>query len=602
MLTTIPPDPTTSVLVAGRYRLLEPLARGGVAWVWRAHDETLDRAVAVKIVRADADPALTERLRAEAQAAAKVRHTGVITVYDTGTHDGVPFIVMELVEGETLRALLQREGRLAPAMATGLLHQIAAAVDALHRAGVMHGDLKPENIMVTPDGLVKITDLGLARALWQRGAESEEHLYGTPGYLAPERRRGTAGDARSDIYALGAILFETVTGVRPGESDLPWAPAVEPSVPDELAAVIARATDPDPAVRYPSAGAMALQLASGPTGGGTETQMFDAGERETVALRPPAIGPIPRSRTRDIGSLLTPRRRRAAILATLIAMLASLLWFGPINRTEVPKVTGLSQEAAESALSTTGLDAAIEAVYDRDAPVGEVVSQDPAPGTRIRRGSAVQLQVSLGPRIEEVPPTEGMTPEAARARLEEAGFTQIAEATGYSDAVQTGEVIGTRPAAGQRAETEEPITLVVSRGAKTISIPPITGMSQAEAIARLKDIGFKTSVARESSRDVPEGEALRSEPGAGQRAERGSVVTVVVSDGKPRVTVPDLGCMSKKQADDALKDSNLEGDFQGSGKRVVDQDPSPGQKVREGSTVVVYLGFGAFCRGGNREE
>jgi eukaryotic-like serine/threonine-protein kinase len=598
-LTNTPEPPTqASVVIADRYRLIEPLARGGVAWVWRAHDETLDRAVALKIVRADADPALSERLRAEAQAAAKVRHTGVIAVYDTGTHDGVPFIAMELVEGETLRALLQREGKIAHGEVSRIGHEVAAALDALHRAGLMHGDLKPENIMVTSDGSIKITDLGLARAIWQKGADTGEHVFGTPGYIAPERRRGSSGDARSDIYALGAILFELATGTRPPDGDIPWTPTVDPSVPEELASVIARATDHDPQIRYASATAMALQLGHGGPTGGTETQMMDAAERETVALRPPAAAPAPR-RAKQKSGIPPIFKSRWTLMAGLLALILSFVWFGPINQTTVPAVTGMTQEAAEEALSSNNLGATIEPVHDDEILSGRVIAQDPPEGASVRKGSAVTLQVSLGPRVELIPDLAGSRPQDARARLEELGFEEIAETSGFSDAVETGEVIGTRPPAGETAPTSEPITLIVSSGPKTVKIPKVDGQGRADAQNELKDAGFNVKVELEESRSVADGEVIRTEPKGGSDAPRGSTVTMVVSDGPPRVTVPDLACMSKKQAEDALKARNLKGDFEGTGKRVVDQDPAPGSRVREGHEVTVFMGFGAFCRGGD---
>ncbi|MFP5224099.1 MAG: PASTA domain-containing protein [Actinomycetota bacterium] len=600
-MTNTPEPPTqASVVVADRYRLIEPLARGGVAWVWRAHDETLDRAVAIKIVRADADPVLSERLRAEAQAAAKVRHTGVIAVYDSGTHDGVPFIAMELVEGETLRSLLQREGKLPHGEVSRIGHEVAAALDALHRAGLMHGDLKPENIMATPDGAMKITDLGLARAVWQKGADTSEQVFGTPGYLAPERRHGSPGDARSDIYALGAILFELATGVRPPDGDIPWTQTVDPSVPEELASVIARATDHDPQIRYESAAAMALQLGHGGPTGGTDTQMLDAAERETVALRPPATAPAP-ARTRRTG--IPPIfRSRWMMIAGLLALILGFIWFGPINQTEVPRVVGLTQEAAEARLDAQNLGANIDPVYDDEILSGKVIAQDPAEGATVRKGSAVTLKVSLGPRVEEVPDLAGKSPEEARAALEELGFEQISETSGFSDAVETGEVIGTRPPAGETARTGEPIVLIISSGPKTIKVPVVDGKGRAEAQNRLEDAGFKVRVELQESRSVPDGEVIGTEPKGGTSAQRGSTITMIVSDGPPRVTVPDLGCMSKGQAKDALEERNLKGDFEGKGKRVVDQDPGPGTRVREGTEITVFMGFGAFCRGNDNDE
>lgn len=595
------PDPTTphdppqaGVLVADRYRLIEPLARGGVAWVWRAHDQTLDRPVAIKIVRADADPVLSARLRAEAQTAAKVRHTGVISVYDTGSHDGVPFIAMELVEGETLRAGLLRDGRMDAAIATTLTHHVAAALDAMHRAGLVHGDLKPENIMVTPEGMPKITDLGLARSAWQQGADDDEHLYGTPGYLAPERRHGGRGDARSDIYALGAVLFELLTGLPPASGDLPWAPLVDASVPDELAAVVKRATEHDPSMRYSSASAMALQLAGVSPAEVRETSMLDPTERETMALRPPAqAAPVEAPANRD------PQRRRVIIGVVLAAFLAWLFAFGPVNRTSVPAVTGIPQTVAEQRLDEARLTATIDLVYNRDMAAGIVIAQDPLADASMRRGRAVTLTVSLGPRLALVPDVQGLQPADARAELESEGFTDIAETTGFSSVVAVGEVFKTVPPIGERVDAEAPIVIHVSKGPELVAIPVVTKLSEREARLRLVDAGFKVAVTRAASRTVDEGDAIRTNPVAGKKANRGSTITLIISSGQPLAAVPDLRCMTERQAEDALESRGLKSDTNGKGKRVVDQDPAPGAKIREGETVEMFMGFGAFCNGTN---
>jgi serine/threonine-protein kinase len=581
-------DPTRLPPLAQRYELIEPIARGGVAWVWRAHDRTLDRPVAVKLLRADADPAFAARFTIEAQTAARIRHPGVVAIYDAGVHDGLPFLAMELLDGETLRALLRRVSKLDPSAVRRLGHALASALDAIRRAGLVHGDLKPENVMIGEDGEPTITDLGLARAVWEQGTDHDDGVWGTPGYLAPERRRGEPGDHRSDVYALGALLFEAATGRTPPSDTQPaWASLVDPAIPEELSAVIARATLADPDERYPTAAALAMQLAGDATSSDTDTQMLDGMDRETVMLKPPPAIEPPRS---------GPKRRRWLLVAfgAALAVVAAFL-LGPASQVTVPLVEGQRQAAAEQELRDAGLEPRIELVYDSVVAAGVVVSQDPIDGARIRDGSTVLLNVSLGPRLVRVPAVQGMLPDAAAARLRDAGFTTIDRQRMFHSSIEEGRVVGTEPPTGEFGEADEPIELQVSKGPDLVAVPSVDGDSKADATAELRAAGFTVDLVREESREVDEGTVIRTEPGGGEYAERGSSIQLVVSKGPPLATVPDLRCMSKKQARDALRAAGFEAESEGSGSRVVDQNPGPGDRAPEGSTVTIFMGFGFFC-------
>jgi len=581
-------DPSRLPPLADRYELIEPIARGGVAWVWRAHDRTLDRPVAVKLLRADADPTFASRFAQEAQTAARIRHPGVVAIYDAGVHDGLPFLAMELLEGETLRAQLRRVGKLDAATVRRLGRSLASALDAIRRAGLVHGDLKPENVIIGADGEPTIMDLGLARAVWERGADHEDAIYGTPGYLAPERHQG-AGDHRSDIYALGALLFEAATGQAPPSEGSPqWASLIDPSIPEELSAAIARATLPDPEERYPTAAAFGMQLAGDAIASGTDTQAIDTADRETVMLKPPPP--------------LAPRtarahRRRRWIITALVALLAvvgAFLLLGPAARATVPAVEGVPQQRAENLIRDAKLEPSVELVYDSVVAAGLVITQDPPDGARIREGDTVTLQVSLGPRLVRIPSVEGLSPAAATQELTDVGFTTIDRQRVFDATIDAGLVIGTEPD-GEFAEAEEPITLLISKGPDLVAIPSVEGETKDDAVAILRGEGFVVDLVREESRDVEEGLAIRTEPGAGEEAARGSTITLVVSKGPPLVDVPDLQCMSKGQAKDALKAAGLRAAFEGSGSRVVDQQPGPDARAPEGSTVTAFLGFGVFC-------
>lgn len=579
-------DPSRLPPLADRYELIEPIARGGVAWVWRAHDRTLDRPVAVKLLRADADASFASRFTSEAQVAARIRHPGVVSIFDAGIHDGLPFLAMELLEGETLRARLRRDGSLSPAEVRALGRALASALDAIRRAGLVHGDLKPENVIIDPDGQPTITDLGLARAVWEQGTDAADAVWGTPGYLAPERRIG-AGDHRSDVYALGALLFEAATGQAPPTDAQPaWASLVDPRIPEELSAVIARATMPEPDERYPTAAAMGMQLAGEASGDGVDTQALDGPDRDTVMLKPP---PPPRTATRR-----SARRLIIAAIATVLTVLAAFLMLAPGAQVTVPSVEGMPQADAEQVLRDAGLEPSVSLAYDAVVAAGLVISQDPVDGARIREGSRVTLNVSLGPRLVEIPDVRGLDPDAATRALEDAGFTTIERERVFDPEIERGLVAGTRPERGF-ADGDEPITMLISKGPDLVEVPKVEGETKADAVAILREAGFVVDLAREESRDVEDGFAIRTEPDAGEQASRGSTITLVVSTGPPLAEVPNLACMTKGQAKDALKAAGFRAAFEGSGSRVVDQQPGPGRMAPEGSTVTAFMGFGVFC-------
>jgi eukaryotic-like serine/threonine-protein kinase len=577
-------DPAQLPPLGDRYELIEPIARGGVAWVWRAHDRVLNRPVAVKMLRADADPSFAARFTNEAQIAARVRHPGVVAVFDAGVHDGLPFLAMELLDGETLRAKIRREGKLDPEEVRRIGRSLASALDAMRRAGLMHGDLKPENVIISDDGSPTITDLGLARAIWETGSDTDDAIWGTPGYLAPERRTGSSGDHRSDVYSLGALLFEAATGTAPPANESPpWASLIEPSVPQELAAVIARATLPDPDERYPTAAAMSMQLASGASAG-SDTVSLDPIERDTVLLRPTPVAKARKKR----------RWRVPVALLALIAVLFGAYWLSPVGKVAVPELTGSTQQDAEAALSEAGLQADLRFVNDSVIAAGVVISQDPAEGARVRKGQTVRLDVSLGPRLVQVPKVEGLGPEAAESELLKAGFATVVRERVFDPVIEIGLVVGTRPARGFQ-EADQPITMLISKGPEFVEVPKVEGDQESEAVAALRAAGFSVHSIRQEDRDVPSGEVISSDPAAGESVPKGSTVTIVVSKGPPLVQVPDLRCMSKGQAKDALKNANLDAEFEGRGGRVVDQQPGPGERAPEGSTVAVFMGFGVFC-------
>jgi eukaryotic-like serine/threonine-protein kinase len=289
------------------------------------------------------------------------------------------------------------------------------------------------------------------------------------------------------------------------------------------------------------------------------------------------------------------RRWRVPVaLLALIAVLFGAYWLSPVGKVAVPELTGSTQQDAEAALSEAGLQADLRFVNDSVIAAGVVISQDPAEGARVRKGQTVRLDVSLGPRLVQVPKVEGLGPEAAESELLKAGFATVVRERVFDPVIEIGLVVGTRPARGFQ-EADQPITMLISKGPEFVEVPKVEGDQESEAVAALRAAGFSVHSIRQEDRDVPSGEVISSDPAAGESVPKGSTVTIVVSKGPPLVQVPDLRCMSKGQAKDALKNANLDAEFEGRGGRVVDQQPGPGERAPEGSTVAVFMGFGVFC-------
>lgn len=604
------PTPTTADILDGRYRLLGQIAAGGSATVHLAQDEVLDRRVAIKVLQQDlaSDPVLLDRFRREALAAAKVHHPHVVTLFDVAPDGG--YLVMEYVEGMSLRDVLNLRGRLRPGEALSLLGPAAAGVSATHAAGLVHRDVKPENVLLASDGTVKIGDFGLARfAASASTTLGDDRFAGTPRYTAPEAVRGQPLDARTDVYALGIVLYECLTGRPPfdGEtaystammhtsSRVPKPSALLPQLSRAVDNVVVRATDPDPTRRYADAAEFAEALAAavpdGPVAvdlrdGRTDTVILPVDGRDTVVTnRPPVDEPAPK------------RRRRWPWLALLLALLVTAGWLtydrlvAPM--TAIPTVTGAAVDAASAALEEAGFTPATgdEAIPSRDVPAGQVVGTDPPDAAR--RGATVVLLVSAGPRQVQVPAVAGQDEAQAVARVEDEGLDVNVEHV-FHEQVPAGLVIESDPAVGQTIDETTPVTLYVSQGREPITIPDgIVGMSEAEAMSMLRSLDLDPIVAeRIDSGDVPAGAVVSYEPASGP-VYRGDQIQLVVSNGPPAFPMPNVVGMSETDAVAALEGAGLEVvvEYVESEDRsgvVHAQDPDPDREVRPGDRVTLFV-------------
>ncbi|MFC5140744.1 Stk1 family PASTA domain-containing Ser/Thr kinase [Actinomycetospora rhizophila] len=595
-----------ATLVAGRYQLGPSLGRGGMADVHAGLDVRLGREVAVKVLRSDLarDPSFRLRFEREAQNVAGLNHPGIVAVYDTGEVAaegvGLPFIVMEYVSGSTLRDLLRVHGPMPPERACAVMADVCAALGYSHDSGVVHRDVKPANIMITPGDVVKVMDFGIARALTETGpALTGDMVIGTAQYLSPEQGLGQEVDARADVYAAGCVLFELLTGEPPFTADSPVAivyqhvredpPLLATLTPpgvvvsSELEAVVRRAMAKNPDNRYPSAADMRADLLR-----------VLAGERPDA---PAVLGehdhddpgrgwdtgrwtdPGRRARRRDDGSgtadtaetLVTPElgrsgrraaadggrtgahaaaaparpRRRLAILGVALAVLLGGGWWllGPSD-SEVPRLVGLTRDEAVRALADVGLAPIIVPTASPPDQVDRVVGSSPDVGQRVDEESAVTLRIGRGPGLVQVPLLVGRSPEAARVAAEGAGLvlTPVPRLRETSDPTEVGQVVGQDPVPGSLRAPGEAIELVIGQRRATLQVPDVVGRSRDSAEATLEGVGLEISVREVDSGGAP-GTVVTLQPGAGTAVPRGSTVTVsVVREGaSPSSGAPSSG-------------------------------------------------------------
>lgn len=637
------PRPATApppARIGGRYVLRAEIGRGGMATVHRAYDEVLGRQVAVKLLHGHlaSDPTFLDRFRREARAAAALTHRNVVTVHDWGEDDDGAYLVLQHVDGASLREVLRRNGRLAPAQAVAVATAIADGLGAAHTAGLVHRDVKPENILIDRDGQVLLTDFGLARAAASATSTfGADVLVGSPHYLSPEAVEGETVDARSDVYALGVVLFECLTGRPPHEGDTPLATAlrhaahpvpapseVRPGLPRELDEVVLAATARDPAARPRDGAVLARRLRAVPVGDGgalaastTLVLPLDTSDTLVTTAPPPATAhPEPDEVEPDLlwpdledagddeEDTPPPPRRRGWLVALLVLLLLGasaaagfLLWdrvLAPV--VPIPAVHGQPEQAATAALQEAGFVVVVadDRPFSRDVPAGHVLDQRPTGDAR--QGSEVVLTVSAGPRQVEVPDVTGEPHARAVETLTGEGF-EVRAVEEHHLEVDSGIVIATDPPPGTVLDEGSEVTVRVSLGLPPAEVPAVQGMTVSAALEALQEVGLEGNVVeRRFHDDVPAGAVISQDPGPGAELRHGDTVDLVVSDGPPPVEVPNVRGKHVEEAVATMEALGLRvrveerggfGAFVNPG-RVYDQDPAPGARVRRGDEVILY--------------
>ena len=600
-------------MVDERYRLDRKIGSGGMADVWLAEDTELDRNVAIKILhdRFAQDGEFVQRFQREAQSAAGLQHPNVVGVFDRGSFSDSYFIAMEYVDGPSLKDLVK--GGMGIQDAIDFTRQILNAARFAHRKGIIHRDLKPQNVLIDDEGRARVADFGIARGGENSDITATGSVMGTAQYLSPEQAQGKPTTPRSDIYSIGVILYEALTGRVPFEGDsavavalkqvseTPRRPsAINPKIPPALDAVVMRALAKDPEARFKDADAFLRAL--------------DAAEKAPDKPRPEdtaafaAVSPegetdIPGDDDEDYDDYDPDRRRRwrwfaIALLACGVAALVAYALTRP-SHVGIPDVIGKNSGQASQILDSAGFKVAIRALPSA-APRDQVVEQDPIPtdrgGGKAEEGSTVTLSVSSGPAIVAVPSVVGLNEADATKRLEHAGF-KVNVTQQFSKTVPKGAVIGTTPAAGTQLSTLQPVTLLVSRGANTVLVPNVVGLNDQAALAALSNAGLSGTEVQKDSTE-PQGKVLSQSPGAGKRVGRGSQVTIFASTGA--ITVPDVTGQLRKDAVNTLKKAGFTvavteqttSDPTEVGV-VLSEFPPAGSRGQRGDTVTIAVGISA---------
>lgn len=622
MTTVSTSDPLVGQLLDGRYAIQRKLARGGMATVYLAEDQRLTRTVAIKVMHEGLgdDQDFIGKFDHEARAAARLSHPNVVSVFDQGLHGGRPFIVMEYVEGCTLRHMITREGSFSPERALDLLIPVAAAVAAAHESGLIHRDIKPENVLISDRGQIKVADFGLARAVSAATATATGMLIGTVSYIAPELVTHGKADPRCDVYALAVVLYEMLTGSKPhtGETPIQVAyahvhkPIPAPSsavktswresrngIPPYLDALVTTAAARRPADRPTDARVLLDHLRQARESlarGVMDDSALTARMRRTTldpehhltepvpALRSPTesddrtptlrftpstpISPgLPETTDGmpyydgpiEAAPRRRPRRRWPAWVAALLAVSlvgAGLWWVFAGQYTTTPAMASLNQAQAQAAADRAGLQIVFDNAYSEDVPAGLVARTDPASGDRIVHGGVVRAYLSKGPERYKVPALRGLDLPTATEALTRIKLAVGTVSEAFDDTVAAGKVISGSVAEGTPLKPGSTVDLQISQGPAPVTIADWTNKKAKDAEKALKDQGLKVTKQEQNNADIAKGNVISQTPPAGE-AHRGDTVTLVVSKGPVMKVVPRTRGLSLARAREVLTEAGF---------------------------------------------
>ena len=645
----------TGELIDGRYQLIRQVASGGMASIYEGFDTRLDRKVAVKIMHSHLaqDEQFVERFIREAKAAAALSHPNIVAVQDQGwNQSGTPavFIVMEMVEGHTLREYLNEQGRIQIRDGVKFLLPIVSALSAAHRIGIVHRDIKPENILISREGRIKIADFGLAKGplLGSTMTAESSVILGSVSYLSPEQVQRGIADSRSDVYAVGITAFEMFTGKKPydGEAPIqiaymhvnervPRLSSVLSDVPPALDELIYRATSSDPDDRprdgeefhgllskinsalNPKDNQLSLELdiPIQPMRPASKSKSFRKKLRELTTQIPkvesaakveevPEItAPIKKerettaqvARRKKVSKRVRRNRYIALFLAVSVGISGWYLLIGPGSRVVVPSTVGASEDELRRALDPLGLTyTIIEQRYSEDIESGLVIESTPVGGGKVDQGGNVKIVLSKGAERYAIPSLVGLTKSAATAQVKKYPLSLAPVVESYSALIPKGYVILSSPVAGTKVKRNATVTITVSKGIEQVALASYLGKSGEQALNELTQAGFAVTSTYAFSEVRLAGEVISQKPVGGGSINKGGAVSIIISKGSEFTYIPNLYSIDETRATRALQDIGLKVVVKKIGKKTVkkvtNMTPKVGSKVKRGSTVTITVG------------
>lgn len=623
-------------VIDSRYQLTRIVASGGMATIYAAIDLRLDRQVAVKLMHPHLaqDEQFVARFIREAKAAASLSHPNIVSVLDQGWNQGgtpCVFIVMELVEGATLRDYLHDQGNLSVERALQIITPVASALAAAHKLGIVHRDIKPENILVSKEGRVKIADFGLARGALLGSTMTAESsvILGSVSYLSPEQVKRGVADARSDVYSLGIVLFEVLTGQKPYQGEdpvqiaikhvndrVPAPSTIKPGISPEVDQLVLRATDVDPDKRPKDAGefqellrqlsekldprkrqlSLELDLPPLPIKSPNKSKAKKSfGSRINLEEKEDVVAKREQTtKTKKVSARVKRNRRIAAALAVSLGILLWYTFVGPGSRVVVPSLAGLTTSEAKAELEDLGLNLDIGSEkYSEDIPEGKVISSNPAGGGRVATNGTVAVVISKGKERYAVPNLQGLKLPVAEGLLKDSKLVVGEVVEEFSTEFPKGFIMRSAPIAGERVKRESQVNIFISKGIEQVGVVNYKGKSGEQALNELTEAGFDVTTKYVYSEDLPIGAVISQSPPAGE-ADKGSKVTLLVSKGSEFVFVPNIFSLSEEKAVATLKDLDLKAVVKKVGNKktkvVTNVAPKVGTKVKRGSTVTITVG------------
>ncbi len=546
-------------IIGNRYEILEEVGNGGMATVYKAKDHVLNRHVAVKVLKDEftTDSDFIRRFNTEAQSAASLSHANIVSIYDVGHEEenNLYYIVMELVKGKTLKEIINKEGTLSWKWAVNIAMQIASALELAHKNGIIHRDIKPHNIIITEDGVAKVTDFGIAKAVSNSTITAFGTTIGSVHYFSPEQAKGSITDAKSDIYSLGVVMYEMLTGKVPFDADTPVSVAlkhmqedpVEPieinsEIPTAVNQIVLKAMQKDPLDRYQSATEMLVDLSKAlkdPDGDFVIIENKDGGYTRVMnAITEDQVKSTVKTKKKGIAGFFAehPKTKILVLLLSLVLLFVIVFLItkialdgGVTKKVAIPNLVGITKEEAQKKVDELKIKLEITEAANKDVEAGKIISQDPEfKDNKIEEGSTIKVIISKGPETTELPKLTGKTIEDARKIATELGIT-LKEENENSDTVQEGYIIKQDTKEGVLVKSGDTVTVHVSSGVKKTKVPTVVDMDEGTAKATLSNANLKSNISYTSDESKTNGKVISQSIEQGKEVAEGTTVDIVVN-------------------------------------------------------------------------